>query len=1132
MDILNSQNKVIVERANAAVLSRDYTLAARLYKGLLKNSPQDLDLLTKLGELYVKSGNDNQALPYFQEIINIDSKNINALNSLGAIYRRQKKYDESIAVLEQAVISDEENPQVFYNLGFTYKLMGKNEEAIHCFNTVVEKNPSDVLAWNHLGSIYAEQKKYDESIDSYLKGLKIDPNHPILHLNLAQSYEKTGRDELAIKEYESALRSKPGWLDAIDGYADLLLKKNKTRNASELVQKGILLNPKDTSMHIKMGKVYSTQSDFENAESEYKSALDIEPKNSKALSGLAESQENLGKLEDAELTMNRWEQEEPLNPDMLRQYAGVLLTRNKLSEASAKIKEVYDENPNDVHSLNLLGQYYICRGDENKAMGCFKKIRKINPDYYDFYKTGGKRFSQKAKYSKAQEFYEKFIEKNPDDSESLTGLAHTYELEGKYDEAKKYYKRLGEVDPDNFAYKNGTQRMDALKYNPNLSANSSDLDEIDNADDEIIFDGFDTDEKYKAQQDVLDSLAEEEGFDISSDNMDDENTNENSSENSSDAENENVQDSDENAETENSQGEMDVNGFSELAEQKDGVGLDEVFEDGKLDDTIEADGQEKYKDELEDLVPAEDEENSEEDFFANNPFGTSLQSQSPKEEGFVPSFSDENIDEPGLADDDDVYELEDLDDAEDFGEDLKSDGFKNNSDFNPQKSEKQNNEQDFQSANDNAFTDENPDDESFSGASSAGADDEKFTGTSDADKNLNGETLDGASAVENLTDEAEENENLNSVMSAGTSESDENLTDETLENETVAGASANNEMPASADDEEMQDSNYDFANQEIESDYDDDEFADDLLEKSLEQEDDSFDELFNFDKNQSEENFTDENLSDETATDANNSMSAGTSADNISANDKASTGENFSGTSADENLTSETSTDEINDINQNGETAGTETENFENPQNKNAFENEQFETENSLEESADEVFAEDTYGEEEKSEVQMPQIADASKDFSDFIEQENFSQSKNPENPIETENEFETYKNQLNQKTENSKSEEENIIALLQKLKNLSDYLPQEKKQSFMESKARLQLDYLISRLSGQKGLLAVAQEIRENLHIEIQNIIGKDGLELVKDVLQNSSALLNALEDRNLAAALNFEIEQVYDKL
>ena len=45
MDAKN-QNSVLLDRAEAALLSRDYPLAARIYSDLLKQEPRNLSLLS------------------------------------------------------------------------------------------------------------------------------------------------------------------------------------------------------------------------------------------------------------------------------------------------------------------------------------------------------------------------------------------------------------------------------------------------------------------------------------------------------------------------------------------------------------------------------------------------------------------------------------------------------------------------------------------------------------------------------------------------------------------------------------------------------------------------------------------------------------------------------------------------------------------------------------------------------------------------------------------------------------------------------------------------------------------------------------------------------------------------------
>ncbi len=621
MDNESKRNNGILDRANAAILSRDFEQAARIYKGLLKSDPQNVELLSSLGNLYVKSGDDEKALAYFNEIIRIDSKNVEALNSLGGIYRRLKKYDDSISVLERAVIADESNVQSFYNLGFTFKLMGKYDDALNCFNRVVEENPEDVLAFNHIGSIYALKNQHKDAVSSYLRGLKIDLNHPILHLNLAKSYDVLGEFEKAQSEYEAALKTKPGWLEAIENYADLLLKKNKTRNAGELVRHALNLNPKDAAMHTKLGDVYTKQSDFDNAEVEYNEALKIRPEFLKALSGLASAYESTGRSEDALEIMDRMETAAPEDSSMLCQYAHILLSADRIEEAGKKIQCAYEKNPDDLHVLNLLGQYYICIGEERKASGCFKKIKMLNPSYSDFYREGGIRYSQKGELKKAEEFYLRYIAQNPENVDALHSIAKNYEAQGNLTQAMSTYRQIEKFDSENKAWKNGIERINKrLLDSTNIFANagSSIEDEFGDADENFE---IGLGEKTQAQE-VSSCEIETQPSAPSEVKTEPESANELEPE------------------------------FENL--QNEEVAVEEVFSNGKLDAELEENDKEQYSHSLDNLVPEEyqdeetggleEDETSAEDFFAQNPFSSGDKSSAPKENSFEPDFETESFD--------------------------------------------------------------------------------------------------------------------------------------------------------------------------------------------------------------------------------------------------------------------------------------------------------------------------------------------------------------------------------------------------------------------------------------------------------------------------------------------------------
>lgn len=447
--------QLILSRADAAVLARDFSLAARLYKTLLNEDGSDLNLLMKLGDVYQKSGQNENALAVYKRI----PDSAEAANEMGAIYRRMGKYEESVNILEQALVFGGQTGKIYYNLGFTYRQMKEYDNAIRCFEEVLNENPNDVLVFNHIGAIHAERGNHEKAVAAYLRGLKIDQNHPILNLNIAKSYEKLHRKANAIQSYEAALRAKPGMLEAVEGYSNLLIRENKIREAYEVVNNAVRLNPENIDMRVKLGKVYEKQCNYEKAEDQYEAALEINDSHLPALFGLADVQENQHKYDDAVRTMRRAEEMNPTDVPTLKKAAHVLMSANYLPAALDHINRLIEKDDRDVETLNLMGQYYICADDETKRDETFEKIEAIDPQYVDHWRDGAKRYQAKSKYETAEFYLNKVLIKNPQDIASLIVLGEVYEQKGEWEKAMEVFAKANSLGGSNVLVKNAMDRI-------------------------------------------------------------------------------------------------------------------------------------------------------------------------------------------------------------------------------------------------------------------------------------------------------------------------------------------------------------------------------------------------------------------------------------------------------------------------------------------------------------------------------------------------------------------------------------------------------------------------------------------------------------------------------------------------
>lgn len=404
------EKELVLKRAKNAVLSRDFSLALRIYGSLLKEEPDNKEYLSCVGNIYEKTNSDAKALGYFQRIIKNSPNDFDALNHIGGIFRRLKMYNEAVIVLKKALATGKDTAEVNYNLGFTYKLMGKTQEAITCFESAITENPVDALAYNQLGLIYFRSGDFRKSITIYKTGLQIDTNHPILQYNLAKSYEAVNEIANASSAYESALKAKPGWVDAAKDYASLLLKEHRAKAAFGLVKKLLELHHGRNDLTLLLGKVYFAQNDYIKAEETLNGYIHKNPHDASAFALIAEIYEAQKKYKEAEEAIAKAQllchEEDILNITELE--VKILLSAENYEDAYSKLVLISD-NKASPSSLDLQGQMAICTGKEEILDRLRAKIIGLNKDYLQFYTNWGFRFMQKGKYREARKYFRKHI---------------------------------------------------------------------------------------------------------------------------------------------------------------------------------------------------------------------------------------------------------------------------------------------------------------------------------------------------------------------------------------------------------------------------------------------------------------------------------------------------------------------------------------------------------------------------------------------------------------------------------------------------------------------------------------------------------------------------------------------------
>ena len=456
---ISSTHKNTLFRARSAVLARDFELAIRLFKRLLQEFPDNLELLHELATTYIRSEQDEQALAIYQQILQKDRNDYGALIGLGGIYRRMGRFEESVNVLEQALSLDGDSVQTFYTLGFTYKQMGRFDDALECFNHVIEQNPGDILAYNHLGTIYSLRGDSKNAVASYRRGLQLDANHPILHYNLAQEYEKLGYYDEVISEYEAALRAKPGWSDAINSYALFLMSHNQHKEAYNILCQGIEVTPENIHLQRSMGMVQLKRSEYHDAGQRFETVLRQEEADSHSLLGLADVYSHEGRNEESRSLLKRVEPVQEKSKGVQLQYVRSLLNANRFQEAGELLNELLNEYRFDLGVGHLLAEYFACCDDLERLQQTLDKICEIDTSHFLHFLDVALRFRQIGNLEKAQVYLIEYLKRLPNDSVALSALASCYEKGNQYGDAMRFYQQALNWDSDNSYLQKAVERI-------------------------------------------------------------------------------------------------------------------------------------------------------------------------------------------------------------------------------------------------------------------------------------------------------------------------------------------------------------------------------------------------------------------------------------------------------------------------------------------------------------------------------------------------------------------------------------------------------------------------------------------------------------------------------------------------
>lgn len=188
--------------------------AESLYRELLKNQPDDPEILYFLGMLYQQTGRPQQALPLIERVAK-EKPNASAHHTvLAHVLAALGRLDDAREACNRALTLKPNNPVALNLAGHLLHLHGEWQRAVDAYKKAIALQPGNVLAHHNLGITLHYLGRTDEAVEHYKRAIKLEPANPQIHYNLGLTYRQIKNEQESKKCFVEALRLNPENLPA------------------------------------------------------------------------------------------------------------------------------------------------------------------------------------------------------------------------------------------------------------------------------------------------------------------------------------------------------------------------------------------------------------------------------------------------------------------------------------------------------------------------------------------------------------------------------------------------------------------------------------------------------------------------------------------------------------------------------------------------------------------------------------------------------------------------------------------------------------------------------------------------------------------------------------------------------
>jgi tetratricopeptide (TPR) repeat protein len=339
----------------------------------LRAQTKDVDSLHAEAAAAEANGDLSTAIERYRAILKINPRLAPAYNNLGALYFKEGQFHEAAEVLERGLKLDPSMSSASALLGLSFFQMGEYRKAQPHLEAAVKAHPTDNNAAFMLVNDLTKQGEFEAAAIHLQQLSKREPNNERVWYLLGRVYMQLSEQALG---KINQINPDSVWAHEIS--AELMESMKNYNGAIVEYKKALDIAPKQPGLHFKLGDVYWSLSQWDNAAEQFQLEQALDPKNCMIQWKLGDIL--LQKSVEPEQSLSYIDKALSACPNLAEARADrgrVLLKLHREQEAIPELLAAEKANPAEASTHFLLAQAYRATGKSEQAKAEMKSFSEL-----------------------------------------------------------------------------------------------------------------------------------------------------------------------------------------------------------------------------------------------------------------------------------------------------------------------------------------------------------------------------------------------------------------------------------------------------------------------------------------------------------------------------------------------------------------------------------------------------------------------------------------------------------------------------------------------------------------------------------------------------------------------------------